>query len=369
MASRLRCALPDSVGVGDEKVVADHLDALADGGGEGGEALRVVLGERILDRQDRIALDPSQQHLAEPIRVELAPLEAEPVTAVAPEFRGRHIEGDRHLVARRVAGALDGAHEIVERFLVGGEGRPPAAFVGHAHAACRRPPSGRRRRDRPRRSAPALRRNHPRSGTSPGNPGRRPAGRHALRRRKSGSRAPGSTPRRRRPATPRAVCRRRLPRRLQMAIDTATIALAPSRLFAGRAVGRDHRLVERRLIGRSPSDQEIADFAIHVGDRAADIETAEPRSAVAQVERFARSGRGAGRRDCTAARAAVEDHLGLHRRAGARVPDATADHVAYRRAHQRTPRALFHLARIGISPSSGASIKGSAKVRTLSLSA
>ena len=56
----------------------------------------------------------------------------------------------RDLAARREAGALDGAHQHVERLLVGVEGRPVAAFVGDALQLARARPGARRRRDRPR---------------------------------------------------------------------------------------------------------------------------------------------------------------------------------------------------------------------------
>ena len=43
----------DPVGVGDEQVVADELDAVAEPGGQRDPAVPVVLGEAVLDRDDR----------------------------------------------------------------------------------------------------------------------------------------------------------------------------------------------------------------------------------------------------------------------------------------------------------------------------
>ena len=48
-------------GLRDQEIVADHLHALADLAGERSEPVGIVLGQRILDRDDRIARDPAGQ--------------------------------------------------------------------------------------------------------------------------------------------------------------------------------------------------------------------------------------------------------------------------------------------------------------------
>ena len=96
------------------------------------EADRVVLGERVLDRDDRIAGAPAEQELGQAVAVELALLQAEPVASAASELRGGDVERDGDVLARFEAGALDRRHQRVQRLLVAGEGGPPAAFVGDA---------------------------------------------------------------------------------------------------------------------------------------------------------------------------------------------------------------------------------------------
>ena len=56
------------------------------GAREAREALRVVLGQRVLDRDDGVALDPAQQQLDQAVAVELAPLQAQRVAAAAAEL-------------------------------------------------------------------------------------------------------------------------------------------------------------------------------------------------------------------------------------------------------------------------------------------
>ena len=50
--------LPDTAGVADQEIVADDLHTAANLGGEGAKPLRIVLCQRVLDRQDGIAGNP-----------------------------------------------------------------------------------------------------------------------------------------------------------------------------------------------------------------------------------------------------------------------------------------------------------------------
>ena len=124
--------LADAACVGDEIIVADHLDAVADRGGELLEPFVVVLGERVFDRQDRIAGAPAEQHFGQRVAVELTLFEAKTIAAAFAEFRCGDVERDRHVLAWNKAGALDRPHQGFERFLIARKRRPPAAFIGHA---------------------------------------------------------------------------------------------------------------------------------------------------------------------------------------------------------------------------------------------
>ena len=82
-----------------QQVVADDLQLCARRVGEAREAVQVVLGQRVLDRDDRIALDPAQQHLDHAVGIELARFQRQPVAAATAELGGRDVERDGHLRA------------------------------------------------------------------------------------------------------------------------------------------------------------------------------------------------------------------------------------------------------------------------------
>ena len=96
------------------------------------EPFVVVLGERVFDRQDRIAVAPADQHLGQRVAVELTLLKAQTIAAALAEFRRGDVERDGHVLAWNKTGALDRPHQCFERFLVARKRRPPAAFIGHA---------------------------------------------------------------------------------------------------------------------------------------------------------------------------------------------------------------------------------------------
>src|SRR5439155_20488046 len=59
-------SLPEAIRARDEHVVSDELDSIAELAGQLSPSLPVVLGQRILDRDDRVALDepgPEGRHL------------------------------------------------------------------------------------------------------------------------------------------------------------------------------------------------------------------------------------------------------------------------------------------------------------------
>ena len=119
-------------GIRGEVVVADDLDASAGSARESDPAVAIVFGQWILDRSDRITIDPVEQHFDHSVAVQFAALEPEPVTPVATELGGRDVERDRDVGSGHEPRALDGAHEHGKGLFVGRERRPPSAFVGHA---------------------------------------------------------------------------------------------------------------------------------------------------------------------------------------------------------------------------------------------
>ena len=72
-------ALAQPLGVGDEHVVADELDPVAEALGEGAPAVPVVLGHAVLDRDDRIAVAEIGEVVDELGRGELPPFAGERV--------------------------------------------------------------------------------------------------------------------------------------------------------------------------------------------------------------------------------------------------------------------------------------------------
>ena len=219
--------------------------------GEGGEAFEVVLGQRVLDGDDRVAAAPAQHHLDHRAGLEAAPVAGEAVAAALPELRRPRRRARWPCPRPAVAGALDGAQQARRARPRCRRNRPEPALVGDPGEPAASRPSRRRRRGRPRRSSPA----------PAGSPRRRwrhdhevlqvdAARRHGRRRRKSGSSAgagaavPG--PRR---ATARAACRGRRPRRAPRPSTSAMVALPPSRAYPAGPVEPDEQPVDPGLVG------------------------------------------------------------------------------------------------------------------------
>ncbi len=120
-----------ALGVGDEEVVADDLDLVAQRLGDRRVAVPVVLVERVLDRDDRVLVDPGGEqvdHLAGWRRAcrgstsrTCSPSCPPRRTARSWRSRGRWRCPCR---GRRVAGLVDGVEDELDRLLVvevGGE--------------------------------------------------------------------------------------------------------------------------------------------------------------------------------------------------------------------------------------------------------
>src|SRR5438094_47495 len=121
-------ALAKALRARDEEVVSDELDAVAELRGQPSPAVPVVLGQRVLERDDRVApgeLRPERGHF---VAAQLATLEA--VGAVTEDLARRRIELDGDAVAMpRAVGGLEDRHD---RRLARSEVRREAALVADA---------------------------------------------------------------------------------------------------------------------------------------------------------------------------------------------------------------------------------------------
>ena len=91
-AERRRALHP--LGVGHQKIVTDDLHLMPDRRGETAQPVRIMLAERVLDRDDRIPVEPADQHLGHAVAVERAAVARQPVEPVRVKFRGGDIERD-----------------------------------------------------------------------------------------------------------------------------------------------------------------------------------------------------------------------------------------------------------------------------------
>ena len=131
---RVGRALPDAagepLGVGDEEVVADELDLVAELRGQLLPAGPVVLVERVLDGHERIGVDELAvvgRHVLGGLLLAL-----EGVGAVVAELAGGDVERERDLGAGLVAGLLDRGDDQVERLAVALEVGREATLVTEA---------------------------------------------------------------------------------------------------------------------------------------------------------------------------------------------------------------------------------------------
>ncbi|MPM30051.1 hypothetical protein SDC9_76593 [bioreactor metagenome] len=116
--------------VGDEQVVADQLDLVTDLGGDLLPAFPVLLVQRVLDGDDREAVDPllvDGDHLVGGLLGAL-----EDVLAVLVELGGGDVERHRDVLARLQAGGDDGLGDQLQGGDVGRQVRGEAALVTQA---------------------------------------------------------------------------------------------------------------------------------------------------------------------------------------------------------------------------------------------
>ena len=247
-------------------------------------------------------------------------VERQPVTAVAAEFAGRDVERDADVVAGLESRALDRVDQHLERLLVARE-RPASSRprrrrrLQRPRARISRPPRGRFRRplEPSAKDSRAERHHHEVLHVDTASRVRAAAEDLDLGQRQSAPASRRPVPPQRQPAcAPAAAC--------STASDVAIGALPPSRDLSG---------VPSSAISarRSPADRQRrarrarAISLLTAATRARHVEAAEPRPAVAQVDRLARTARCAGRRDAAAERAAAQRNVDLDGRPAARVPD------------------------------------------------
>src|SRR5215218_1951393 len=78
--------LAHAIGVRDEEIVADDMELVSERRREAAKPFRVVLGQGVFDRDDRVALDPAPEHPDHAVGVELALLQCETIAPAAPEL-------------------------------------------------------------------------------------------------------------------------------------------------------------------------------------------------------------------------------------------------------------------------------------------
>src|SRR5271165_1798934 len=345
---------------GHEIIVADHLNTVADRGGELLEPLVVVLREGVFDRQDGIAGAPLKQHVGQSVAVEFALFEAETIAAAAAEFRRGDVERYGHVHARSEPRALDCPHERVERLLVGAKCRPPAAFVGDAlqEAALGHHSSSGvvdLRCDLQRLGEGLRPRRDDHEVLDVGSPSGMCAAAEDLDFRERNDRrriAEAIAPER------KAAARRR---RVKNAKRNRSQRVSPEPGLVRRAVDRDELGVDAGLIERVEAEESRRDFRANPFERLLHVKAPEAFSPVALVDRLAAAARGAGGRDSPPHRAVAQRDLRLDGRPAARVPDAPS---AQRADETFAHRDWLHTSATSIKRRGGSAISGTAQRRT-----
>jgi hypothetical protein len=124
-------AAAEALGIGDEEIVADQLQALAELFGEQLPAVPVLLVHAVLDREDRVAragILPVARHL---LGRERAALVLEHVGAVLEDLAGRRVEGDEDVHAGLISSGLHPGEDGLQRRLIRLEVGREATLVAH----------------------------------------------------------------------------------------------------------------------------------------------------------------------------------------------------------------------------------------------
>ena len=301
---------------------------MADAFGEGLHRFEIGLGERVFDRHDRVGVHPALEHEPELLGREVAVLERQRVAAAGLlQLRRGDVQRDRHVLAGPEARVLNRPCELDQAFLVRLEGRPVAAFVGHAlqRAFFGEPGAGgvvdlgghlERLGECSRAGAShhVVLQVHAAAGV-------RAATKDLdLRHRHRHAPAAGEVlPERQAGGSRGGVQARKRHRHDGIAAEL--------RLVRG-AVQLDHGRIHRSLVGRVHAAEGCRDRAVDVAHGLLHVEAAQRGAAVAQFLRLAAAGRGAGGGDGAAQLAGVENDFCFDRRFAARVPDPAGVHFA-----------------------------------------
>ncbi len=119
----------EDLGVGDEQVVAHQLDLVTELLGEGFPAVPVGLVHAVLDGDDRVTVAQLGQVVGEAGGVHAAVLAGQHVLAVLVELAGGAVQGQGDVLAGLVARLVDGFHDRFQGRLVAGQVRGEAALV------------------------------------------------------------------------------------------------------------------------------------------------------------------------------------------------------------------------------------------------
>ena len=101
----------DPILTGDQQIITNNLYTITDGACEGDPSAFVVVGHRVLDRRNRVAIDPADEEFGKFITVEFTAFKPKPITPTAAKLRGRYIERKDKMIARNETGTLDRAHK------------------------------------------------------------------------------------------------------------------------------------------------------------------------------------------------------------------------------------------------------------------
>ncbi len=306
-----RDATAQAFGVGDEDIVADDLDGLAQRLGHQPPAFPVVFRAAILDRGDRIARAQIDVVAHDALGIERLALALHLVAAVLVEFGRGGIERAHDILARSVAGFLAGAGDEAQRLIGGFEVGREAALVADIGAV------------------PGVVQT-----LAQGSKNLRPHA-HRVRHRAGGDRLDHEFLDVDRVVGVLAAIDDVHHRHRQSArISAADVTIERHALILGRRLGHrdgngkdrvrpqprlvrravevDHDLVDMHLLGRLHAADGVENLALDIGDGLTHALAAETGGvAVAQFHRLVRAGRGTRGHGATAHGAAFQRHLGL----------------------------------------------------------
>src|ERR1017187_5741454 len=135
VAAFLGNGTPDVNRIGYKQVVADDLDAAAQGGRLPAKAFPIVFCEAIFQRNDRIAIEPSGVQCGHFVRTLVALMAAgETILAVLEKRGSGRVKSDRDILAGTVVCPFNCSDDQFARLLITFELRREAAFIADCSA-------------------------------------------------------------------------------------------------------------------------------------------------------------------------------------------------------------------------------------------